>query len=568
MSPHGNISLAESNNQSNHKKCIEIRYSENDKIACGCNANDCDSGLEFNWPAKSNEFIRVTSSKIGDRFKITSFVANESLGSSYKSVNETDNIDKLIIQVKINEHYQRVTGFGGALTDSASSLIMQLDEPVKQKLLNDYFGPTGLDYNLARIAIGGTDMSSRPYTYDDLNKDSNDFGLEKFSLQKEDLDVKIPLINHINGMRAKRNLPPLKLMAACWSPPAWMKDNEHLVQGNLKMQPGQELKDNPYYATYAKYIVRFIQDYELKHNITLWALSPQNEPRSPRRAGPKVIHHNSVNFSPEQLVAFYKYHLLPQLKLANYSSDKLHQFVWDDVYEDIHTYLSALFSEPTIRENITGVALHWYSQGIRDIPFSGVERVFNELPYRYSMISTEASYLRGQKPGDWTHGAGYARDLIRTLRTGFIGWIDWNLALDKTGGPTWANNPLDSAIQIDQDTQSYIKNPMYYALAHVVRFVKPNSTVVDLDFDWTNSTTTQQQSTDKKYIHAIAAEMDENMILKDGHLARRISLVLHNSLNDSRHIQLDLPDCKLKQNHRPIELELPANSIESFAFIC
>lgn len=58
------------------------------------------------------------------------------------------------------------------------------------------------------------------------------------------------------------------------------------------------------------------------------------------------------------------------------------------------------------------------------------------------------------------------------------GWVDWNLALDENGGPNWINNFVDAAIIVNFESDEFYKQPMYYALNHVSRFVVRNSTRV------------------------------------------------------------------------------------------
>lgn len=564
--------------------CVESRFNNNNNnqgtqqneilLACTCNSSACDSGLRFQWPSDGRDFVRVRSSKAGARFEVSRPTLQLDESSSQAEADFS-------LRIAINERLHQVTGFGGAFTDSASSLIWSLKEPLRSRLLEDLFGESGLDYNMGRVPIGGTDMSTRGYTYNDLAPGETDYSLAKWSLQPEDLEWKIPLIGRVNDMRARRNLGPLRLIASCWTPPAWMKENGNLIQGQLASEGDseEELARNPNYEAYARYIMRFLGAYEQK-NISLWALSPQNEPRTPRRLGPKRLHHNSVNFTPTQLVAFYKYHMLPQLEAANYTRSRLKVFVWDDVLDDMDQYLRELFEERAIEERVSGVALHWYSQALRGVPFAKLKDAFRELPFKFSMISTEACYLGGQKPGDWAHGSGYARDLVQTLATGLVAWLDWNLALDPSGGPTWAHNPLDSAIQIDLNSSSYLKNPMYYALGHITRFIRANSTIVRSDLVESrpsNGSRTMGQ------VYAIAAELEpqtrtsalndreDGTLIGSRGVGRRISLVLLNESQRKQLIRLELPDCAAKREilaQSSLMIELAASSFESFAFVC
>lgn len=56
-----------------------------------------------------------------------------------------------------------------------------------------------------------------------------------------------------------------------------------------------------------------------------------------------------------------------------------------------------------------------------------------------------------------------------------LGWIDWNMALDLQGGPTYVSNFCDAPILVDATNQEFLKQPMYYGLAHFSKFVPRDS---------------------------------------------------------------------------------------------
>ena len=60
------------------------------------------------------------------------------------------------------------------------------------------------------------------------------------------------------------------------------------------------------------------------------------------------------------------------------------------------------------------------------------------------------------------------------------GWIDWNLVLNLDGGPTYLNNKLDASIIVDATANEFYKQPMFYALAHLSKFVSPGSKRIQL----------------------------------------------------------------------------------------
>lgn len=93
-----------------------------------------------------------------------------------------------IIRVNIAEKYQSIIGFGGTFTDATGININELPTQAQTNLLNSYFADDGLGYSLCRVPIGGTDFSTRGYSYDEVNGDGT---LQHFELQNEDLEFKV-----------------------------------------------------------------------------------------------------------------------------------------------------------------------------------------------------------------------------------------------------------------------------------------------------------------------------------------------------------------------------------------
>jgi glucosylceramidase len=55
-------------------------------------------------------------------------------------------------------------------------------------LISQYYGPEGIGYTIVRVPIGGTDFSTRNYTYDD---GAVDITLSRFKLADEDYKFKV-----------------------------------------------------------------------------------------------------------------------------------------------------------------------------------------------------------------------------------------------------------------------------------------------------------------------------------------------------------------------------------------
>jgi glucosylceramidase len=71
--------------------------------------------------------------------------------------------------------------------------------------------------------------------------------------------------------------------------------------------------------------------------------------------------------------------------------------------------------------------------------------------------------------------------LRQVLNHWVSGWIDWNLALDSAGGPTYLNNNLDSPIIVNATANEFYKQPIFYSLAHLSKFVPPGSKRIQLN---------------------------------------------------------------------------------------
>ncbi|KHJ93994.1 hypothetical protein OESDEN_06080 [Oesophagostomum dentatum] len=66
-------------------------------------------------------------------------------------------------------------------------------------------------------------------------------------------------------------------------------------------------------------------------------------------------------------------------------------------------------------------------------------------------------------------------DRTLDLNNFVAGWVDWNICLDEKGGPTWVNNNLDSPIIVNAAADKFYKQPMFYAMGHLSKFIKPDS---------------------------------------------------------------------------------------------
>ena len=319
---------------------------------------------------------------------------------------------------------------------------------------------------MGRIPIGGTDFSTRSYSYDD--SDAPDLNLTHWSLADEDIDLKIPYIKEALGLAQKRGVQ-LKLFGSPWSPPKWMKNSNSFVRGSL-------IDDNKVYQSYSEYLVRFLKAYE-SHEINLFGMTCQNEPFACQMP---FYFFNSLQFNSKQMIKFIGHFLGPTLAAHNYTRENFKLMVGDDSLGFINNYVPTIMKDKEVQKYISGLAFHWYTSGV--IPYSALTDVYDAVKDKIEfMIMSEACcgsmpLEKKVDPGSWDRAEAYAEDIIEDLNRMTSAWIDWNICLDlKTGGPNWSKNFVDSPILVDSKNRRFLKNPMYYALGHFSRFFKEGS---------------------------------------------------------------------------------------------
>jgi len=177
---------------------------------------------------------------------------------------EGGGVDELVVDSGSAQGEHVLLGFGGAFTDAAADAFASVSAGLQAQILRQYFGPDGIGYRLGRVPIGGTDFSTRAYTYDDGA--AGDLALRNFSVAGDERH-KLPLLHAALALS-----PELELIASPWSAPAWMKESGSLVWGALQGEPG-----GPHYRAWASYLCRFIDEYAARGVRVRW-LTVQNEP--------------------------------------------------------------------------------------------------------------------------------------------------------------------------------------------------------------------------------------------------------------------------------------------------
>lgn len=421
-------------------------------IVCVCNATYCDTTPEKDPKVpKEGEFYWYVTSKDGLRLDF--------FGGEFGTCSPLD-IFKTVLVVNTSDRYQSILGYGGAFTDSAGINIRKLSNATQDKLLRSYFDKDGSRYTLGRIPIAGTDFSTRPYTYDDY---PNDDTLKHFALANEDYQYKIPY-----ARRAKELSPEIKFFSAAWSAPAWMKNNDN-VRGFLDFLKPQ------YYQLFADYILKFMDEYK-KNGIDIWAVSTGNEPID---AYVPALTINDMGWTPDSVATWVAENLGPTLARSSHNGTKI--ICLDDQRIEVPLVVQLIFKNEKAKKYIDGIGIHIYSDSFA--PPELLDQTHFDYPDKF-ILMTEASLgaesITKVSLGSWERGQMYMDSILQYMNHWTVGWVDWSIALDETGGPTWVHNNIDSPIIVIPENDEFYKQPMYYAIKHFSRFVPRGSVRVSV----------------------------------------------------------------------------------------
>lgn len=334
--------------------------------------------------------------------------------------------------------YQSILGFGGAFTEASGYNYSLLDDENKKKFIKMYFDKKeGNAYNFGRACIQSTDFSLDTYTY----VKEGDRTLESFSIERDKKYI-IPLIKDAMEYCQEE----LILFASPWSPPAYMKDNESMVGGEL-------LED--YKELWAQYYIKFIKAYA-EEGIKISALTIQNEPKARNQTW------ECCYYSAQDEQIFIRDYLAPTLDREGLSDVKI--IVWDHNKERVYDRTKEVLSDKTVSDRVWAVGHHWYSGD----HFEGMRLVHEQL--HKPLICTEftAKII-------WdvdVLAERYAVEMCENFNNFDIACCDWNILLDKNGGPYHDRDAgCYSPIQYDEKEKTVVATPIYYYMGHFSRFV-------------------------------------------------------------------------------------------------
>jgi len=391
------------------------------------------------------------------------------------NINDNDTIATIVL--KPDEKRQTITGFGGAFTESSAYLLNQLSQKNRDSILKAYFSRDGANYSLNRTHMNSCDFSLTNYSYTPVPDDVN---LEHFSVE-EDMDDLIPMIKDAIAISEDG----FKIFASPWTAAPWMKDNNDWVGGKLLPK---------YYDTWALFFSKYIEAYKAQ-GIDIWGFTVENEPHG------NGNNWESMHYTPEEMTDFVMNHLGPKLEADGYG-DKI-ILGYDQNRAGLKEWVDVMYATEESSKYFDGTAIHWYESTYDYFP-EALEYAHQKAPDKL-LIETEGcidaevpvwkddAWYWKKEATDWGWDWAaedekylhpkyspfnrYARDIIGCLNHWVDGWVDWNMVLDRQGGPNWFKNWCIAPVIVDPDADEVYFTPLYYVMAHFSKYMRPGAEV-------------------------------------------------------------------------------------------
>lgn len=433
-----------------------------------------------------------------------------------------------VINVKPDMLKQTLLGIGTSFTESSAFVLSHLEPEQRKEVMHNIFSEDGANFPITRTHIASCDFCVEGhYSYADVEGsdalqgfsiavDKDGFAVDKYPGIKDSSFDLLPMIRQAQSIKAAQQDSELKIVASAWTAPPWMKDNNSWHEVGTKENSfqgyGGVLKPD-YESVYADYLIKYLEAYRAE-GIDVWGLTPVNEP------GGNNGNWESMHFTPESQNNFIKKHLGPKLKASG--NENINLMIFDHNSGALEEWADAILADDETSQYIYGSAVHWY-EGTKKVFEDVFDRVHEKYP-DFPIIHTEGCVddlgndakpgiqdpLRYKESGwfdndefwwnenatDWGYSADwdsviaedhpiyapvhrYAQHIITGMNHWLSGWIDWNIVLDKRGGPNHVGNYCGAPIMIDTDTAYVYYTPVFSILKQFSRTIRPGDVVVE-----------------------------------------------------------------------------------------
>ncbi|MGN0181326.1 MAG: carbohydrate binding domain-containing protein [Candidatus Ornithomonoglobus sp.] len=411
---------------------------------------------------------------------------------------------KSMATVDFNIEYQEIAGFGGSGAFGTAQSIKNLPSDKQSEVLSLLFDKDngiGLTVirNMLTPAIGET-----PGTIN-LNADEAQGWL----------------------MEQGKKYGADKIMTTCWTPPAWMKDNNSTIGGSLASE---------HYQDFAAYLADYVEEYK-KKGIDIDIISPCNEPDlSPDYDG--------CTWTAEQIADFIKNYLKPELVSRSMNT----KILAAEEMRFSENMLSGILADKEAADAVDIFGVHGYGTST----FSHLTNVENTGK---PLWMTE---IMGYNSRDDSilDGLLWAKRIYQAIaKAGANEWNFWYLAHQYDGGNS-------AIIVLDNYDEDYMLPKRYYTIGNYSKYIRPGAKRVESTLEPnTNVYLSAYKNTDgKEVIVAVNGNVNE----------QSVDLTLNGSETESFDVyrtsdteSLDKPET-VKANGKALTITLPARSVTTY----
>lgn len=364
------------------------------------------------------------------------------------------------ISVNEGSTYQEWTGFGGTFNEAGWEVLLLLSEAERNRALSLLFDANdGARFAYGRIPIGASDYAIERYT---LNETPDDFTMEHFSIE-QDRKLLIPYIKAALLVKSD-----LRLWASPWTPPAWMKTNNHTDKGSMKDDPDV-------LSAHALYLAKFVEEYA-KEQLVIEAIHPQNEPTY-------APAYPSCQWTPELFTRFIRDYLGP-----TFEQRKVPAEIWCGTMSapEDGEHLSAVMKDADAKKHIKGIGAQW----------NHVDNVAKWIAdYRLPVMQTEhrcgnyrwvtETYNPDKPPNDHAYAEESWGLIVSWIAAGVSSYSAWNMVLDTFGKnlnseQPWPQNAL---LTVDRTAKTLQITPAYYVFRHFSQYIDPGAKRIGTSVD-------------------------------------------------------------------------------------
>lgn len=422
--------------------------------------------------------------------------------------------DYAVMRIMPDDKYQTILGIGGSFTEASAYLLQQLSKANQDSIMEAYFGNSGARYSLTRTHMNSCDFSLGNYSYAPVEGDKDLF---HFSIS-EDMDDLVPMIKRAMQLSSDG----FKLISSPWTAPPWMKDNKDWRGGKLLPE---------YYDTWALYFSKYLEAYK-EQGIDVWGFTVENEPLG------NDNNWESMHYTADEMNDFVKNHLGPWLR----GDGHVTKILGYDQNRDEHLYewVDTMYDDSEAAKYFDGVAVHWYASTYDYFP-EALDYARKRAGAGY-VIQTEAcvdaqvpvwkddNWYWSKEATDWGWDWApadkkhlhpkyvpvfrYAGDIIGCLNHGVNGWIDWNMILDRQGGPNWFENWCVAPVIVDPQADEVYFTPLFYTMAQFSRFIRPDAVRIGFESEDKEIMVTAVQNTDSSIAVVLFNPTEKSKVLK------------------------------------------------------